>query len=205
MSLERVRVKFCGMRTRKDINHAIALGVHALGFIFYPKSTRAVTVAEAKILLAAIPPFVSTVAVLVNPTLEEVKEILRLPISYLQFHGDESPDFCAQFKKPYIKAIAASSAAAIINATERYIDAVALLVDTPAATYGGTGFAFDWQIIPKECAKPLILAGGLDANNVAEAIAQVNPFAVDVCSGVEHKPGVKDLKKMTDFIKQVHR
>lgn len=205
MAGRRVRVKFCGMRSIDDVNNAVHLGADALGFIFYTKSSRSVNLEMAKCLFSVIPPLIAKVGVFVNPSKNEVNDILNeLSLDYLQFHGDESADFCTQFNKPYIKAVAALSSIAIINIIDQHPDAGAILIDTPAATFGGTGTVFDWQLIPKNLAKPIILAGGLHADNIRQAIAKVGPYAVDVCSGIEQCPGVKDLYKMTNFIDQVY-
>ncbi|CEG56676.1 N-(5'-phosphoribosyl)anthranilate isomerase [Legionella fallonii LLAP-10] len=192
----------CGMTRAEDVAHAISLGVDAIGLIFYPKSPRNVTIETARPLLDNIPPFVSAVAVLVNPEMKLVEQILKkLPIQLLQFHGDESPEFCQQFGKPFIKAIQPQTADQIKQEMERYSKASALLLDTPSVTNrGGTGLTFDWNIIPPDLPKPYILAGGLNQFNVLDAI-KMNPYAVDVSSGVESEPGIKDHLKMSQFIK----
>lgn len=195
----------CGMTRGDDIAHAIRLGVHAIGLIFSPKSLRCVTIAQAKELLNEIPPFVNVVAVLVDPEVELVKQILEeLPIHLLQFHGSESALFCQQFNKPFIKAIHAHSSALIQQVMQDFMSAQALLLDTPSdKVRGGSGLTFHWGIIPQQLAKPYILAGGLDASNVLEAINTCHPYAVDLCSGVEVSPGIKDHDKMTEFMRQV--
>lgn len=197
----RVRIKMCGMTKAQDIAHAVALGVDAIGLIFYPKSPRHVSVEQAKKLVRDVPAFLNVVAVLVNPHSTLVKEIIEeLPIQYLQFHGQESPEFCSQFKKQYIKAIPANSKDQIekLSAEHRY--ASAILLDTPSTAHGGTGLSFNWQVIPDKLDKPLILAGGLNANNVKEAVTGHSIYAVDVCSGVEVSPGIKDHDKMSQFV-----
>lgn len=198
-----IRVKFCGMTRESDIQQAAALGVDAIGVIFYSGSSRFVPVERARSLLQNVPLFVDVVAVLVNPEPEYVNDILhQLPINYLQFHGEEPPEFCRQFHKPYIKSVAASSSRAIEEASLHYEDAAAILLDTPCEiTRGGSGRIFDWSVIPKQTTKPFILAGGLDPDNVLEALNRVSPCALDVCSGIEQSPGVKDHDKMTRFIK----
>lgn len=202
MNSSRTRVKMCGMTRAEDVAHAINLGVDAIGLIFYPKSPRHVTLESAKLLLNNLPPFVSAVAVLVNPEVQLVEQILmELPIQLLQFHGDESPEFCNQFGKPFIKAIQPQTAEHIKHEMERYANASALLLDTPSTTRrGGTGLTFDWNIIPRDLPMPYILAGGLNPLNVLDAI-KVNPYAVDVSSGIEVAPGIKDHLKMSQFIK----
>ncbi|MFJ1267333.1 phosphoribosylanthranilate isomerase [Legionella lytica] len=205
MKPSRVRVKMCGMTRSDDIAHAIGLGVDAIGLIFYPKSSRHVTVEQAKILLKDSPPFVGTVAVLVDPCVELVQQIIEeLPIQLLQFHGAESVAFCQQFNKPFIKAIHSDSSTYIQQMAENYVGARAILLDTPSNTVrGGTGLTFDWGVIPQRLDKPYILAGGLDESNVLDAIKSCHPYAVDLCSGIEASPGIKDHTKMTQFMKRI--
>lgn len=193
----------CGMTRAEDITHGISLGIDAIGLIFFPESPRNITIKTARQLLQDFPPFVTVVAVLVNPESAFVKQIIdEIPIQLLQFHGEESPEFCQQFDKPYIKAIPAHDPEQIQHEMEKYTKASALLLDTPSQTAkGGTGLAFDWSRIPKNLPKPYILAGGLNQLNIQEAIKATNPYAVDVSSGIESEPGVKDHLKMNEFIK----
>ena len=201
---QRPRIKFCGMTRKEDVHAAVALGVDAIGIIFYPQSPRAVTLEQARILTANLPPFIAVVAVLVNPDSDQVKELLQqLPIDLLQFHGQESPDFCRQFHHPYVKAIAATSTEAIQSNCLEYGDAKALLLDTPSTQYGGTGTVFDWDIIPEQAHLPLILAGGLNENNVASALRK-NIYAFDLCSGLESAPGIKDYQKMYRLMQSIN-
>lgn len=195
----------CGMTHRSDVLHAIQLGVHALGFIFHPASKRAITVEQAEALMASLPPFVSLVAVVVNPNPDEVGHMLdTLPIDYLQFHGDESAEFCEQFKRPYIKALPAISLQDIMDKIALYPNASALLLDTPAGqTYGGSGQTFDWSYVPKSADPPLILAGGITPDNIAKALDSAQPYAIDICSGIEISPGIKDHHKMAALMNQV--
>lgn len=196
-----IRIKMCGMTQASDIAKAASLGVDAIGLIFAPESPRYVSIEQAKNLLAVSPLFMDIVAVLVNPSVEEVKQILReIPIQWLQFHGEESPEFCKQFARPYIKAIRASSTEIILESMEKYKDAVAVLLDTPATVRGGSGQCFDWRLVPAERKKRIIISGGLNSENVSAAIASCRPDAVDVCSGIESQAGVKDHQKMTDFV-----
>ena len=192
----------CGMTRATDIEHAISLGVDAIGFIFYRKSKRYLSVDQAKLLLKGLPAFVDAVGVFVNPDVSFVQQVLsELPIQWLQFHGDETPTFCEQFGRPYIKAVSAASTAVITQAVADYQHAAAILLDTPSINArGGSGVPFDWQIIPHQLVKPIILAGGLDASNVSAAIATCTPYAVDVCSGIEASAGLKDHEKMTRFV-----
>lgn len=202
----RTRIKICGMTRQEDVDCAFDLGVDAIGFIFYHKSKRAVTLENAKKILINKPPFVDVVAVLVNPECSEVIRLVNeLDIDLLQFHGAESPDFCQQFNKPYIKAIHPLSRDHILKAMNEFNSASALLLDTPHPNlHGGSGLVFDWRIVPQHTSKPFILAGGLQESNVQEAIERTNPYAVDVCSGVETAPGIKDPMMMKRFISAVH-
>ncbi|MCE0723462.1 MULTISPECIES: phosphoribosylanthranilate isomerase [Legionella] len=205
MKTARVRVKMCGMTRNEDIAYAIKLGVDAIGLIFYPKSARCVSIEQAKVLLHDLPAFVDSVAVLVNPERDFVHRIIKeLPIQLLQFHGEESAEFCQQFNKPFIKAIHCDSAEYIHKTVRDFMTARALLLDTPSETArGGTGCAFDWTIIPKKAEKPFILAGGLNEYNVHDAIKLCHPYAVDLCSGIEASPGIKDHGKMSRFMQKL--
>lgn len=198
-----VRVKMCGMTRLEDISHAVDLGVDAIGFIFYPQSARHVSIDQVRPWIKNLAPFVDVVAVLVNPHQDFVYELINeLPIHLLQFHGDESPQFCRQFNKPFIKTIHPSNTNQIQEAILNYSGAQAILLDTPSATQrGGTGLSFNWQLIPPNVSKPIILAGGLNASNVVNAVLQCKPYAVDVCSGIEQAAGIKNHKTMTQFIK----
>jgi len=199
------RIKMCGMTNHEDIDDAIALGVHAIGLIFYEGSSRFVTEEQAKTLLNHVPPFVSCVAVMVNPDTDAVLSLMRaLPrIDCLQFHGDESATFCEQFNKPYIKACQAISTEAILQCINEHKKAEAILLDTPSKQYGGSGDMFDWHLIPKNLSKPLILSGGLNALNIREALLQVKPYAIDICSGIESKKGKKDKLKMQAVMREL--
>ncbi|HHF7373283.1 phosphoribosylanthranilate isomerase [Legionella bozemanae] len=205
MKTARVRVKMCGMTRSEDIAYAIKLGVDAIGLIFYPKSARCVSIEQAQVLLKDLPAFINSVAVLVNPEQDFVHRIIEnLPIQLLQFHGDESAEFCQQFNKPFIKAIHCDSAEYIHQAAQDFVTAQALLLDSPSETArGGTGSVFDWKIIPKKIDKPFILAGGLNEYNVREAIKLCRPYAVDLCSGIEASPGIKDHDKMSRFMQKL--
>ncbi|AMQ27603.1 TPA: phosphoribosylanthranilate isomerase [Legionella pneumophila] len=205
MNPSRIRIKMCGMTRSEDIQCAIDLGVDAIGLIFYPKSARNVSLEKARIIVNNIPPFVDIVAVLVNPEQSFVQLIINeIPVQLLQFHGEESSEFCRQFNKPFIKAIHPKTAIQIQSAVDEFFDASAILLDTPSdKERGGTGLTFDWKIIPENLSKPYILAGGLNESNILEAITMCHPYAVDVCSGIEASPGVKDHLKMSRFIKAI--
>ena len=200
----RTRIKMCGMTRAIDISYAVSLGVDAIGFIFYELSSRAVRLAQVKKLVAQVPAFVDIVGVFIDPDPAFVSSAIEeLPLQYLQFHGDETVSFCEQFDRPYVKAISAISEDTICQAMKDYSSASAILLDTPSINRGGTGLVFDWDIIPPACSTPLILAGGLNALNVAGAISTSSPYAVDVCSGIEESPGQKDHKKMSEFVTNV--
>jgi phosphoribosylanthranilate isomerase len=191
----------CGMTREQDAGYAVSVGVDAIGLIFYPGSSRYVTIKKAKSVVCEIPPFVSIVAVVVNPVVADLEHILNeIPVQWIQFHGDESPEFCSQFNRPYIKSVAASSTEIINQSIELYDSASAILLDTPSIQRGGVGQAFDWQLIPEKRNKPVILAGGLDASNVKRAVSLTMPYAVDVCSGIEASPGIKDHSRMLEFV-----
>ncbi len=202
--MNKVRIKICGLTRPQDVQSAVTAGADALGFVLYSPSSRAVTSLQAKQLLQCVPAFVTTVALFVNETADEIERILtQCPFDLLQFHGDESAEFCRQFNRPYMKAIRVRSAQDIDSAVQQYPDAKALLLDAYVENLpGGTGQAFDWRLIPK-LSVPWVLAGGLNANNVADAINQVAPFAVDVSGGVEASKGIKDEQKIKDFINEV--
>lgn len=190
------------MTRAADIAKSVELGVDAFGLIFYPNSSRFVSFEEAKNLTQNIPPFVDIVGVFVNPDTAHVSQCLRqMPITLLQFHGDEKASFCEQFEKPYIKAIQVHSSLQIESEMKAHHNAIGFLLDTPSKQYGGAGVAFDWSLIPKNVCKPLILAGGLTHENVGSFIKKYAPYAVDVCSGIESAPGIKDEHKMKLFVK----
>jgi phosphoribosylanthranilate isomerase len=202
----RTRVKICGLTRTEDVQAACASGADAIGLVFYAPSPRAVTVEQARLILLDVPPFVTVTALFVNPTVAEVQAVLaQIPaISLLQFHGDESAAFCRQFGRAYIKAIPMRDDVDLAQQASIYDDALGLLVDTyKPGIPGGSGESFDWHRLPQSLSKPLILAGGLTPDNVAEAIKQVAPYAVDVSGGVEASKGIKDNGKMLDFMKAV--
>jgi len=202
----RTRVKICGLTRTEDVMAACALGADAIGLVFYPPSPRAVTVEQARLILLDVPPFVTVTALFVNPTVAEVQAVLKqIPaISLLQFHGDESPEFCRQFGRAYIKAIPMRDEVDLAQQASVYDDALGLLVDTyKPGVPGGSGESFDWHRLPLSLSKPLILAGGLTPDNVSDAIKQVAPYAVDVSGGVEASKGIKACQKMRDFMASV--
>jgi len=200
----RTRVKICGITRRQDAEFAVEMGVDALGLVFYPASPRAVSIAQAQEIVAGLPPFVSIVALFVDADPEQVRECLAaVPIDLLQFHGDETPEYCEQFSKPYMKAIRMKEGVDLSVLSSNYSSASALLLDSyQAGIPGGTGEVFDWSLMT-EIDKPLILAGGIKVENVAMAIEQVQPYAVDVSSGVEQSKGIKDQQKIQAFMQEV--
>ncbi len=202
----RIRIKICGITSPKIALQAVDAGADALGLMFYPNSSRYLTIEQAVAIERHILPFVARIGVLVNPKKQHVEEILqRLRLDYLQFHGDEPAAFCASFGVPYIKAIRVSDDTDLRALEKQYQDAVGLLLDSAVAdSYGGTGIAFAWHKAKYGGNKPIILAGGLTADNVQTAIATASPYAVDVSSGVE-TDGVKEVEKMTQFCQNVNR
>lgn len=200
-----VRVKVCGITRSADAQAAIRLGADAIGFVFWQHSTRYIEPAAAAEITATIPPFIAAVGVYVDPDSEWVEESSRIAkLSLLQFHGDETPEFCNRFTLPYIKAVRVKDDTDLLQYAKHYRTAQGILLDTFAAGMpGGTGHTFDWQLIPKQLSLPLILSGGLNPDNVALAIQETQPWAVDVSSGVEATKGVKDEKKIFAFMQGV--
>ena len=201
------RVKICGITRVEDALAAAHSGADAIGLVFYQHSPRHVGIELAAQLADALPPFVSVVGLFVNADAALVREVLaRVPVDLLQFHGDETPEYCAQFGKPYLKAIRVRAGVDLLQCASDFRSARGLLLDAHVEGIpGGTGRAFDWTLIPKRLPLPVILSGGLDAENVAAAIKQVRPYAVDVSSGVEASKGIKDAAKIAAFINEVKR
>ncbi|MDP9534040.1 phosphoribosylanthranilate isomerase [Pseudomonas protegens] len=202
-----VRSKICGITRIEDALAAVAAGADAIGLVFYAKSPRAVSVQQARAIIAALPPFVTTVGLFVNASRCELGEILdAVPLDLLQFHGDESAADCEGYHRPYIKALRVKTGDDVAAACLAYPRASGILLDTYVeGVPGGTGEAFDWSLVPQGLSKPIILAGGLSAQNVAEAIARVRPYAVDVSGGVEQSKGIKDPAKIQAFMQAVRR
>ena len=203
----RTRVKICGITNMDDALSAVDAGCDALGFVFYSKSPRAVTAEQATEIISKLPAFVTSVALFVNESAEGVNRVIaKTGVDLLQFHGDESADYCSAFSRPYIKALRMKPELDLTSQFETYASSQGILLDayTPGIP-GGTGEMFDWSRIPAELATKIILAGGLSADNVAKAIAQVSPYAIDVSGGVEASKGIKDSNKMTDFMNEVYR
>ena len=209
----RTRVKICGITRAEDGVAAAHAGADAIGLVFWPGTPRCVAAAQAKLIAAAVPPFVSVVALFVDPSKEDVEAVLdQVPIDILQFHGAEPPQFCSSFATPYVKAVPVRPDVDLLQYASRYEDAKGLLFDSfePGGLPGGTGTTFDWNRLPQRLHKPLIVSGGLTTQNVAAAIRLANPWAVDVSSGVEvtgddgrPRKGLKDPIKMAAFIREV--
>jgi phosphoribosylanthranilate isomerase len=203
----RTRVKFCGITNLEDALKAAELGVDAIGLNFCPASRRYLTPDQALQIITKLPPFITVVGVFVNASLEEITKILAsVPLDRLQFHGDESPQFCESFHKAYYKAVRMRENINLDLIANNYKHAQAILVDTYIPNeQGGTGQIFDWKRLPASYSKPLILAGGLTPDNVFNAIQTVHPYAVDVASGIESIPGQKDSIKMTELMCEIKR
>lgn len=199
------RIKICGITRVDDALLAAQLGADAIGFVFYAKSPRYVTPLQAQAIMAQIPAFVTTVGLFVDPSLDEIMQVLtQAPVDLLQFHGHEAQELCAKCTRPYIKTLKVTPDLDINAKIASYPDARAILLDSHHPQQaGGTGVVFDWTLIPENLQKPIILAGGLNTANVAQAIYHLKPYAVDVSSGVEAKPGIKDPEKLRLFIKEV--
>ena len=195
------RVKFCGLTHKDDITEAVALGVDALGFVFYEPSSRCVTPEDAATLTRGVPAFLTRVGLFVNENAETIKRIFEIArLNLIQYHGDESPEFCDSVGLPYIKAFRVQQDMDIRGAMDRYPNASGFLLDAYVKGQpGGTGERFDWGLIPRSYA-PIILAGGLTPDNAKDAIEQVAPWALDVSGGIESKPGRKDPDKMARFM-----
>ena len=205
--MSNVRSKICGITRIEDALAAAEAGADAIGFVFYAKSPRAVDVRQARAIIAELPPFVTTVGLFVNASRCELNEILEVvPLDLLQFHGDETPQDCEGYHRPWIKALRVRPGDDLEAACQLYAGARGILLDTyVAGVPGGTGEAFDWSLVPAHLSKPIILAGGLSADNVGQAIAQVRPYAVDVSGGVEQAKGIKDAAKIEAFMRAVQQ
>ncbi len=203
----RTRAKICGITRPQDGIAAAMNGADAIGLVFYAKSPRVVDVEQACAVLAALPPFVSSVGLFVNAEVAEVERILSgVPLDLLQFHGEEPPEYCRQFARPYIKAVRMADGVDLELVAQQYADARGLLVDSyQQGVPGGTGHTFDWARIPAGMDKPIILAGGLGPENIEQAVHQVRPYAVDVSSGVESAKGIKDADKIAAFMRGVNK
>ena len=200
-----VRSKICGITRIEDALTAVAAVADAIGLVFYAKSPRAVSVSQAQAIVRALPPFVTTVGLFVNASRCEIGETLdAVPLDLLQFHGDEDCDACEGHGRPYMKALRVKAGDDVTAQVRAFPTAQAVLLDAYVPGIpGGTGEAFDWDLVPQNLPKPVVLAGGLTLQNVAAAIAHVRPYAVDVSGGVEMAKGIKDAAKVQAFIQAV--
>lgn len=198
----RTRAKICGITRVEDARLAVAAGADAIGLVFYAPSPRNVSLEQARAIIAAVPPFVTVVGLFVDPAREHVESVLQhCAIGVLQFHGGEAPEFCRGFRLPYLKAARVRAGDDLVQYLAPYHDAQGWLLDAyHDRLYGGTGATFDWKLIPRDLARPVILSGGLTPDNVEAAVREVRPWAVDVSSGVESAKGVKDAAKVAAFI-----
>jgi phosphoribosylanthranilate isomerase len=201
----RTRVKICGITRLEDMQAAVAQGCDAIGLVFHASSPRHVSAVQAALLVARLPPFVSAVGLFVDAAADDVRAVLReVRLDLLQFHGDETPAYCRQFGVPYLKAVRVRPGLNLLQYAAQFDDASGLLLDAyQEGVAGGTGRTFDWELIPRDLPKPVVLAGGLNTDNVAAAIRQVRPYAVDVSSGVEREKGIKDADKIAAFMRGV--
>lgn len=200
-----IRVKVCGITRVEDALAAVHFGASAVGFVFWERSARYISPAGARGIVSALPPFITSVGVYVDPEAGWVDEsVSAAGLNLLQFHGSESPEFCRQFSLPYIKAVRVRAGLDLLQYASLYAGAIGLLLDTYVeGEPGGTGEAFDWNLIPRNLPLPLILSGGLNAGNITRAIQQARPWAVDVSSGVEAAKGIKDSGKIAAFMRGV--
>jgi phosphoribosylanthranilate isomerase len=200
----RTRVKICGITRDEDLRAVADAGADAFGLVFYPPSPRFLTLERAVQLSRAAPGFLTSVALFVNATAEEVNRVLEaVQPQVLQFHGEETPAFCRAFGVPYVKACRVKTGVDLLEYWRPFSDACGWLADAWVEGYGGAGTGFDWSLVPAECANPLILSGGLNPENVGEAIRRVKPWGVDVSSGVESAKGVKDAARIAAFVAEV--
>jgi phosphoribosylanthranilate isomerase len=202
----RVRAKICGITRVEDALNTVAAGADAIGLVFYEPSPRNVSISKAVEIASQVPAFVSIVGLFVNAEASFINEVVsQVKLDLLQFHGDETPDECARYPRPFIKAIRVKSDTNLVQCAHDFSAAKALLLDAYSeGLAGGTGRVFDWNLIPKTLTKPVILAGGLSPDNVAQAIQQVRPYAVDVSGGVEASKGIKDAAKIAAFMQQLY-
>lgn len=202
----KTRIKICGLTREGDVDAAVAAGADAIGFVFYPHSPRYVTPQRAAELARRIPPFVDVVGLFVNADPEDVAATCaQVPLSLLQFHGDEAADYCRQFSRPYLRAARVRAGLDLVEFAGSFPDARGLLLDAFVEGYGGGGHVFDWTLIPPALPGFLVLSGGLTAENVGAAIDRVRPDAVDVSSGVESGKGIKDHEKIAAFVAAVRK
>ncbi|MCC7083138.1 MAG: phosphoribosylanthranilate isomerase [Burkholderiales bacterium] len=201
------RIKICGITRVEDALAACAAGAHALGFVFHAPSPRNVSPETAREIVSGLPPFVTTVGLFVDRPADEVERVAaRVPLDLMQFHGDETPEFCRRVGRPYLKVVRMRSGIDLLEYARRFGDARGLLLDAyVSGTPGGTGTRFDWSLVPGGLPLPIVLSGGLTPETVGEAVRALKPWAVDVSSGVEAAKGIKDPQRIRDFIAGVRR
>jgi phosphoribosylanthranilate isomerase len=200
----RTRIKICGLTREQDVDAAVAAGADAVGFVFYPPSPRFVGNSRAFELARRVPPFVTRVGLFANASSADVAETLAaVPLDLIQFQGDESPEFCQQFGRPYVKVARMRPGLDLVEFARAYASARGLLLDAYVEGYGGAGQTFDWSLVPPELRLPMVVAGGLTADNVGDVIRRLHPWGVDVSSGVEAAKGIKDAAKIAAFVAAV--
>jgi phosphoribosylanthranilate isomerase len=200
----RTRVKICGITRQEDLYAAADAGADAFGLVFYPPSPRFLTLERARELRRAAPAFLTSVALFANPEAKDVQRVLdTVRPDLLQFHGEETPQFCRAFGAPYVKACRVRKGVDLLEYWRPFSDACAWLADAWVEEYGGAGEGFDWSLVPAVRARPLVLSGGLEPGNVGAAIRQVRPWAVDASSGVESAKGIKDAGRIAAFVAEV--
>src|SRR5687767_2313379 len=193
----RTRIKICGITRTGDAADAARAGADAIGLVFYPPSPRFLSTERAREIRDALPPFVQAVALFVNPDAAQVAQVIgRVRPSMLQFHGEETPQFCRQFGLPYVKACRVKQGIDLLEYLRPFADAAGWLLDSHVEAYGGVGERFDWSLVPGKLERPLVLSGGLDRGNIAQAVRKLRPWGVDVSSGVESAKGIKDAAKI---------
>ena len=197
-----MKIKICGLTDPENSKQIASLDIHAIGLVFFNESPRAVSIEQANEIIQELPPFINKVGLFVNANSNFVDQVLNsVNIDTIQFHGDESSSDCSQFQMPFIKAIRMREGINLLSQAEKFSSAVGLLLDSfEEDSYGGTGKSFDWSLIRDNIDLPIILAGGLNKDNVISAIEKTQPYAIDISSGVESKEGIKDLKKMKEII-----
>lgn len=202
--MSRTRIKICGITREQDLQAAVAAGADAVGFVFYPRSPRHLDIERAAALVRQVPPFVTRVGLFVNPDPHLLAATLAaVPVDLIQYQGDEAPEFCERFGRPYVKVARMRPGLDLVEFARAYPSARGLLLDAYVDSYGGAGQTFDWSLVPKGLPVPVVVAGGLTVDNVGSAIRQLRPWGVDVSSGVEAAKGIKDAGKINAFVAAV--
>ncbi len=202
--MSRTRIKICGITREQDLQAAVAAGTDAVGFVFYPQSPRHLDIERAAALVRQVPPFVTRVGLFVNPDPHLLAATLAaVPIDIVQYQGDETPEFCERFGRPYVKVARMRPGLDLVEFARAYPSARGLLLDAYVDSYGGAGQTFDWSLVPQGLPLPVVVAGGLTVDNVGAAIRQLRPWGVDVSSGVETAKGIKDAEKINAFVAAV--